>query len=329
MKSHRIIFQNHKNFSFRVFEAGLRLVLKNSLNQREAEVLDTPKISYTDDTAMTMQVAKSLISYNPETYQKDLALNFAREYFGAPNRGYGASIGSLFNHMRKDKFNDVLSPASYQFGGTGSFGNGAAMRVSPVALYCLNKSEEFLIDLVKKTSEITHTNAVGINGAILQALAIHKNLKMDPTEELNPKAYLDDLLSHFATVEREADEFGIPEEQHFTKQLNEIKKLLNKPHTPSDEEVVNALGHSVNALYSVPTALYCFLRHAQAEAPIRSTLEYSIGLGGDTDTIASMSLALTGSLHGVGIISDNLINNCESSEIVLDLANQLYNIASC
>lgn len=29
---------------------------------------------------------------------------------------------------------------------------------------------------------------------------------------------------------------------------------------PSDEEVVNILGHSVNALYSVPTAIYCFLR---------------------------------------------------------------------
>lgn len=316
-----------QNLSPRVLEAGLRLVLRNSLNQREASVLDTPKISYTDDSAMTMQVAKSLINFNPENYQKELALNLAREYFTAPTRGYGASVKDLFIQMKRNKFSDVLTPAANQFGGSGSFGNGSAMRVSPVALYCLNKSPEFLVDLVKKTSEITHTNSIGINGAILQALAIHKNLKMNPSESFDKTAYLDDLLAHFATVEKGCDEMGIPEEKYFTKQLNEIKHLLNKPHTPSDEEVVNLLGHSVNALYSVPTALYCFLRNVDDAAPVRTTLEYTIGLGGDADTIASMSLALTGSLHGAAAISDNLVANCESSEIMIELADRLCGVS--
>lgn len=310
-----------------MLEAGLRLVLKNSLNKLEGEYFNAPKLSYTDDTAMTTQVAKSLINYNPESYHKELALNFAKEYFNSPGRGYGASVKDLFGQMKKDNFNDVLTPALNQFQGRGSFGNGAAMRISPVALYCANKSEEFLVDLVQKTSEITHTHSVGVNGAILQALAIHKNLKMDPTENFDKTIYMDELLSYFENNESRADEMGISEEKHFTKQLKQIKRLLNKDFEPSVDEVVNALGHSVNALYSVPTALYCFLKNSHLENPLRNTLEYTISLGGDTDTIASMALALTGSFHGSSVISPNLVRHLESNEVVLSLADQLHEIA--
>lgn len=69
-----------------------------------------------------------------------------------------------------------------------------------------------------------------------------------------------------------------------------MKTLLKKQFPPSDEEVVNVLGHSVNALYSVPTAIYCFLRNSEAkdnqENLFRATLEYTISLGGDTDTVS-------------------------------------------
>lgn len=107
-----------------------------------------------------------------------------------------------------------------------------------------------------------------------------------------------------------------------------MQKLLLKQHPPSDEEVVNVLGHSVNALYSVPTALYCFLRNSLYTAnPMTQTLEYAISLGGDTDTIASMACALVGSLHGDSVVSENFRKCCEGSEEVIELANKLYEIA--
>jgi poly(ADP-ribose) glycohydrolase ARH3 len=300
--------------------------LKNSLNKLEGDYFNVPKKVYTDDTAMTKSVAHALIKYNPETYQKDLAKNFVREYFNSPKRGYGAGVTDLFHQLKRNDFEDVLNPALNQFGGRGSFGNGAAMRVSPVSLYCLNKSEEFLIDLVKKTSEITHANVVGVNGAILQALAIHKNLKMESNQEIDKIAYLDDLLKSFENIEK-VDSAGI-EQQYFIKQLNEIKRLLSKKFEPSTDEIINSLGHSVNALYSVPTALYCFLRNSHLENPLRKTLEFTISLGGDTDTIASMSCALIGSLHGDSVIASNLIKHCESNEEIIYLANELYEIVS-
>jgi poly(ADP-ribose) glycohydrolase ARH3 len=154
---------------------------------------------------MTSSVAKCLVNYN-ENYQKELSINFVKEFFKSPTRGYGAGVTDLFHQLRKSKFEDVLAPASRQFGGQGSFGNGAAMRTSPVALYCVNKSEEELIDLVKKTSVVTHSNIIAINGAILQALAIRQNLKIEGNEEINVEEYVGNLLRAFEKIETGEDE---------------------------------------------------------------------------------------------------------------------------
>ena len=111
-----------------------------------------------------------------------------------------------------------------------------------------------------------------------------------------------------------------------------MKNLLDKKFPPSEEEVVNMLGHSVNALYSVPTAIYCFLRNVQTADsdvnPFTQTLEYTISLGGDTDTIGSMACALSGAYYGDSWISEGLAKHCESSEEIILLADQLCEIVS-
>jgi len=43
-------------------------------------------------------------------------------------------------------------------------------------------------------------------------------------------------------------------------QLKKMQMLLNKKEGADDEEVVAVLGNNVAALYSVPTAIFCFLR---------------------------------------------------------------------
>lgn len=117
----------------------------------------------------------------------------------------GSGVVDLFNQLKKSKFDDVLAPASRQFKGQGSFGNGSAMRVAPVALFSINKSEEFLVDLVKQTSIITHSNVIGINGAVLQALAIRQNLKME-SKEIDFDGYIGKLLKSFEKIEKGEDE---------------------------------------------------------------------------------------------------------------------------
>lgn len=73
----------------------------------------------------------------------------------------------------------------------------------------------------------------------------------------------------------------------------------------------------------MPTALYCFLRNTQSENSFKETLEYTISLGGDTDTIASMACSLSGAYLGDSKIPRGLVERCEGFEELETLADDL------
>lgn len=122
-------------------------------------------------------------------------------------------------------------------------------------------------------------------------------------------------------------------EESFHKQIQHIRDLLKKQAPPSDEEVLNKLGHSNRALYSVPTAIYCFLRackqidEIKTSNPFRRAIQYAISLGGDTDTIASMTGSLSGAYHGTDILNSSLLKHCEESDHFEELADKLFELA--
>ncbi len=69
---------------------------------------------------------------------------FVSEYFEEPNRGYGANVGAVFHSLRTDECRNPHDPASKQFGGSGSYGNGGAMRIAPAALFGYHSQKEEL-----------------------------------------------------------------------------------------------------------------------------------------------------------------------------------------
>jgi len=95
------------------------------------------------------------------------SLRFVKEYFTDPRRGYGYHVVDIFHKLRAQKFEDPFGPAKEQFDGAGSYGNGGAMRVAPLALFCHSDYKE-LVNLVQQSAEITHTHKQGYNGTILQ-----------------------------------------------------------------------------------------------------------------------------------------------------------------
>jgi poly(ADP-ribose) glycohydrolase ARH3 len=92
---------------------------------------------YTDDTAMTKVLAHSLIHCGKFDAQ-NMARGFCNEYFGEPWRGYGGSVVRIFQVWKEKGIDDPFKLAQEQFDGKGSYGNGAAMRIAPVALYGYN-----------------------------------------------------------------------------------------------------------------------------------------------------------------------------------------------
>lgn len=76
-------------------------------------------------------------------------IRFVHDYFHQEiDRGYGTHVRTVFRKLKESQFEDVFLPAKEQFDGKGSFGNGAAMRISPIALFGNNRSGEYMMVII-------------------------------------------------------------------------------------------------------------------------------------------------------------------------------------
>lgn len=80
------------------------------------------------------------------------------------------------------------------------------MRVSPVALFGHKKSSNEIIEMAKQSALITHSHKQGIDGTVLQALAVHAALLMDPEHPLNTQDFISNLIEKMKAIE--VDEEG-------------------------------------------------------------------------------------------------------------------------
>lgn len=109
-----------------------------------------PRCRFTDDTVLTVAVAQAILTGRP--YRESM-LEIGRRY---PDAGYG----SLFLRWL---YSD--NPAPYN-----SWGNGAAMRVSPIGFAFDTEAE--VLDQARRSAEISHNHPEGIKGAQAAALAV-------------------------------------------------------------------------------------------------------------------------------------------------------------
>jgi len=313
-----------------------RTHLTNYFNQILDPNLKVPFKPYTDDTAMTKQAALSLIE-NKGLNPQDMVKKLANEYFHNPKRGYGSAIGDVFFNLRMSNYEDPYGPASIQFKGLGSYGNGAAMRVAPVALYAYHHYAEGdrhdvapLVRLVTDASKITHSNKFGYRGAILQALAIRLALLLDK-DDFDTVSFTNELIQYMADMEK-LDDPNDPLDggKSFVSKLEIVKKYLNATEEPHVEDIQKQLGVHVSALDSVPTAIYCFLaaqkplERVPVDNKFHRCIQYAISLGGDTDTIASMAGAIIGAHMGDKAIPDQFLVHSEHAEDIRKIAEDLY-----
>ncbi|MEX0797790.1 MAG: ADP-ribosylglycohydrolase family protein [Acidimicrobiia bacterium] len=260
------------------------------------EILAGPRsMIYTDDTAMTIWLAESLLAAG-RFDGADMSMRFAEGYQREPRRGYGANVIDVFSRVLRG-FN-WAETAHSQFGGTGSYGNGAAMRVAPVALWEFPDIDA-TVRLAEQTAEVTHTHPVGVEGAAIQATAAGHALRDDfDRDEL--LGALDDLVK----------------EEIFRSKLEILPTAIER----SDDGYARLrLGNGVSAGKSVLTALYCFL----ASDDFEDTVVRAIRIGGDTDTIAAMAGALAGARYGATTIPE-VWTGVEGGERLVELADAMF-----
>ena len=112
---------------------------------QEGFELFTPDCSYTDDTVCTVAIADAVL--NGRSYQESL-LDWCRRY-PDPMGGYG----NRFNRWIHSEHPQPMD----------SFGNGAAMRVSPIGW--LFDEWEDVLEEAKKSAIVSHNHPEGVKGA--------------------------------------------------------------------------------------------------------------------------------------------------------------------
>jgi len=171
------------------------------------------------------------------------------------------------------------------------------MRVAPVALWAypdLKSTKR----LAEETSRVTHTHPVGVEGAVIQAVAAHHALE----DDFEPGRLLSNLE-------------GLIETDQFRTKIEALHRSLERD---DDEYARLQLGCWVAADKSVLTALYCFLQSTDFEVTIRRAL----WIGGDTDTIAAMAGALAGARYGVRSIPTSWV--VEGYRRMVTLADAMF-----
>ena len=192
---------------------------------------------YTDDTVMTVANAEWLLT------SKDLGTTML-EYGNKYEAGYGELF--LCWLWRKD-----LRPYN-------SFGNGSAMRVSPVG-WAFDTLEETLV-AAKRSAEVTHNHPEGIKGSQSTAACIYWARKGRTKQQI--KEYVDAL-------------FGYD---------------LNR----TCDEIRSSYGFDVTCQGSVPESIIAFLESSDYESAVR----LAVSLGGDSDTMGAITGGIAEAYYG-------------------------------
>lgn len=192
---------------------------------------------FTDDTVLTVATAHAILTDG----------DYATAYHAFGNRHPHAGYGGAFR-----KWLDAPERAPYN-----SWGNGSAMRVSPVG-WAFDTEQDVLRE-AERSASVTHNHPHGVAGAQAVALGI----------------FLARQGASKSDIRRElAQRFGY-----------DLARTV--------EDIRPSYSFDVSCQGSVPEAIVAFLNASAVEAAIRN----AIWLGGDADTQAAIAGSLAEAWH--------------------------------
>lgn len=209
----------------------------------------------TDDSFMTLAVADALLNCHGdyENLGAEAVKSMVKVAEAHPDTGWGLHF---YNWLFKDKKHEPYN----------SYGNGAGMRVSPVAW--IANDEEVLKTLSKSVTEVSHNHPEGVQGAEAVALATFLARKGASKETIRARLtkYYPKLKSPEFTVNNLRYSYGY-----------------------------DLSGEWITCRGSVPQAVEAFLESENFEDAIRN----AVCIGGDSDTIGAMTGAIAEAYYGV------------------------------
>ena len=258
------------------FAAGSELF--NRIERRE---VPPARWRYTDDTEMSLSIVETLWRYG-RIDPDELAQGFARRF--TPWRGYGAGAYRLLTNLQRGA--NWRTEASQMFGGSGSYGNGAAMRIAPLGAYFADDLEAVRENAIL-SAQPTHTHPEGIAGAVAVAVAAALAFRVGEGESMQPVQFLQQVVEN------------VPESET----RNGIQQAVEIPVTVSAMKVARQLGagYKISAQDTVPFALWCAAHHLE---DYEETFWATVSGLGDMDTTCAIAcgiVALSARQRGIPV----------------------------
>ncbi|MFE5835201.1 ADP-ribosylglycohydrolase family protein [Streptomyces sp. NPDC056508] len=127
-----------------------------------------PLWRWSDDTAQALVLVGELVEGGGTVDQDRLALRLAAAYAEDTHRGYGAFMHDVLRRIGAgEPWREVVSG---QFGGQGSWGNGAAMRAAPLGAWH-SADLDVAAEQAALQSAVSHHHPEAVTGAVAVALA--------------------------------------------------------------------------------------------------------------------------------------------------------------
>ena len=192
--------------------------------------------------------------------------------------------------------------------------NGAAMRVAPVGLWHYDRQDQLPGD-VELASFVTHRHPLAVDGAIAVATAVACGAT---TSEIETVSFLDAV--HGSVAGRSPG---------FADRILQLREWLRLDETAALQAIVTDGGRAKQGGFGVPVhveptvlaSLYVFLK---SPSDYMATLDRSLRVGGDVDTVAAIAGAISGAHNGLGAIPAHLVAGVKDSAEILDLGAKLF-----
>ncbi|NYI04444.1 ADP-ribosylglycohydrolase family protein [Allostreptomyces psammosilenae] len=236
---------------------------------------------WTDDTALALGVWRVLDTHG-EIDQTDLARTFGRLFTADPARGYGSGMHDLLPRLAEEP-SAWREAARGLFGGQGSLGNGAAMRVAPLGAW-FRADLERVAEQAARSAEVTHAHPDGVAGAVAVALAAALAARRD-----QPTPRPDALLRQVA---ERTPGGGV--------RAGLLRAAALPPETtPQGAAHVLGSGARIRADDTVPFALWCAARHL--DDLVEALWATAEGLG-DVDTTCAIAGGVVAARTGLDAV---------------------------
>jgi ADP-ribosylglycohydrolase len=233
---------------------------------------------WTDDTAMALSLHRMLLDRG-EIVQDELAGLFATVYEADPDRNYGPSMCGVLQAIGEGDPWKCVTEA--QFGGQGSWGNGAAMRVAPLGAWFADDLDQVAAQAALSAT-VTHAHPEAAAGAI--AVAVAAALAVSGVAP-------QDLLAGVTAYTPDSDV------------ASRLARASAHPFTRQPRSIAGEVGCGAltSAPDTVPYAIWCAARHLD---DLPEALWATASAGGDIDTTCAIVGGIVSGRTGLDAVPD-------------------------